>query len=100
MGRDVVADPAADGNDPQGAVGADGLDHEAHLVAVGVQLHHRTAAGVLLAADKDVAHAIHLGLADLLRIGQDGRHHVVLKAGHAVGVGDRGDHLQRSLLIH
>ena len=67
---------------------------------MGIQLYHRPAAGVFPAAQIQIAHTVHADLSQLLRIGADGFHYLVLKAGDAFGVGDGSDHLQGCLFVH
>ena len=51
MRRNIVVDPTADLDNAKRSVRADGLYHEADLVAVGVKLNNRALAVVFFAAD-------------------------------------------------
>lgn len=51
MRRNIVVDPTADLDNAKRPVRADGLYHEADLVAVGVKLNNRALAVVFFAAD-------------------------------------------------
>ena len=70
------------------------MNHEAHLVAVGVQHEYWAAAGSLFRADVDVAETVVGYLGDIAAVLF---HHVensVFKAGGAEGVGEIGDQFQ------
>ena len=94
MGGDVAVDPAAHGDEFQRAVGPYGVHHEAHLVGVGVQLHHGPVAGMALAIHIQIAQAVLPYIQIVRRIASGHLQYLVLKAGHAVGVGERRDHTE------
>ena len=98
--RDIAGDHSPDGEDPQRAVRADGLDHEADFVGVGVQLDDGTVAAVFLPADVYVPHPVDGHFPDRFRVRPDHVNDFVLKTGHPAGVGDRREHFKSLFFLH
>ena len=84
--------PAAQGQEAQGAVGLDGMDHHAHLVGVGVQHDDGAVAGVFLAADIEIAQAVLLQGAEMAGVFTGHSHHFVLKGAGAGSVCQAFEH--------
>ena len=93
-GDQRVLVPAAKLEKAQCAVGLDGVDNETNLIGVGIDHQHRLMAGVFLPADVEVAQEILLNFADGCCPAPGNRHHFLLKAGCAGGVGQLLNHLK------